>query len=180
MTMALPGPFRPGQWLTAGQLNDATQKTIVSVDVNYNGNISGTINTVETTIDRLTLGPMDQVAGALYKVHTRLIMQVDNDDSEFFIIMRKNTPLTGDIVASWNVWRPPWANFAFLFTGWADFPAVVDEAGVIYYFSMVRSATGTGNGIIWGHHPNVPLSVTPTGVKIERTGYASEYSVVTL
>lgn len=178
--MVLPGPFLSGQKLTAGQLNDATQKTITSVEVNVSGNISGTVNTVETTIDRLTLGPMDQVAGALYKVHTRLIMQVSNADSEFFIIMRKNTPLTGDIVASWDVWRPPFADFAFLFTGWADFPAVVDESGVIYYFSMVRSATGSGNGIIWGHHPIDPLSVTPTGVKIERTGYASEFSVVTL
>ena len=32
--MALPGPFLAGQRLTAGQLNDATQKTITSIDIN--------------------------------------------------------------------------------------------------------------------------------------------------
>lgn len=179
--MALPGPFSPGQRLTAGQLNDATQKTIASVDVNVPspGNISGNVTNVEIDIPRLALGPFDQVAGALYNVHMRTILQQTDDTSEFFIIMRKNTPLTGDIIASWDVWKPPAANSGFLFTGWADFPATIDESGVSYYFSMVRFG-GTGTAIMYGHHPNSALGITPTGVKISRVGYASEHTVVSV
>lgn len=173
--MALPGPFLSGQYVTAGQLNDATQKTIASVDVNILGQIAGPITTTETTITQFTLGPFDQVAGALYQVQMRaIVQQTDVVLTEFFMIMRKDTPLTGTIVANWNMWRPPAPNAGFLFLGWADFPAVADEAGVTYYFSAVRSS-GAGNLIVYGHH----TSDTPSGVKILRTGYASEYAVVT-
>lgn len=172
--MALPGPFLAGQKLTGGQLNDATQKTITSVDVNVTGAIVSGVNTTETTITQFTLGPFDQVNGALYQVNVRPIIEVTNADSEFRMIMRKNTALTGTVIADWNMWRLPYAGFAQLRTLWADFPAVADES-VTYYFSVVRF-TGTGDLTVYGHHN---ASATPSGVKIERTGYASEYTVVT-
>lgn len=175
--MALPGPFLAGQRLTAGQLNDATQKTIASKDVNIIGTLVSGVTTTETTITQFTLGPFDQVAGALYRVSVRAIIQVDptTNDAEFRMIMRKNTALTGTIIADWNMWRPPFSGAGFLSLPWADFPSVADET-VTYYFSVVRfSVAGTTALTVYGHH----TSNTPSGVKIERVGYASEYTVVT-
>lgn len=172
--MALPGPFLAGQRLTAGQLNDATQKTLASVDVNIEGVILDNVTTTETTITQLTLGPFDQVTGGLYTVETRVIIQQTDATDEFLLNMRKNTPLTGDIVASWNMWRLVANDKADLFHAYADFPGTADES-VTYYFSVVRlPATGSGHITIYGHH----TSDTPTGCKIMRTGYSSEYTVV--
>lgn len=174
--MALPGPFLSGQRLTSGQLNDATQKTIASVDVNILGTLVTGVTTTETTITQFTLGPFDQVAGALYQVQTRVIFEQTLPSDEFLLIMRKNTALTGTIVANWNMWTVPAGGLAQLFTGWADFPAVSDEIGVTYYFSVIRRpASGAGSLKVYGHH----TSDTPSGVKILRTGYSSEYAVVT-
>lgn len=178
----LPGPFLPGQRVTAGQLNDATQKTIASVDVNIDFPIplvSG-VTTTETTVTQFTLGPLDQVAGALYRVDVRANIQQTVATDEFFMIMRKNTPLTGTIVAGWDMFATTKINGGFWFLGWADFPAIVDEAGVTYYFSVVRvPGIFAGSLIVWGHNPNDTRSITPSGVKISRVGYASEYTVVT-
>jgi hypothetical protein len=172
--MALPGPFLPGQRLTAGQLNDATQKTMASVDVNIEGVILDNVTTTETTITQLTLGPFDQRTGALYSVETRIIIQQTDASDEFLLIMRKNTPLTGTIIANWNMWRLIENGKGALFHAYADFPGTADES-VTYYFSVIRRpASGTGHITIYGHH----TSDTPTGAKILRTGYSSEYTVV--
>lgn len=173
--MALPGPFLAGQRLTAGQLNDATQKTIAAVDVNIVGELVTGVTTTETTITQFTLGPFDQVAGGLYKVVTRVIFEQTVADDEFLLKMRKNTPLTGTIVANWNMWSPPAPAKGQLFTGWANFPALINES-VTYYFSVIRRpASGTGSIKIYGHH----TSDTPSGVSVERVGYGSEFTVVT-
>lgn len=176
--MALPGPFLAGQRLTAGQLNDATQKTMASVDVNNSPPstplVTG-VTTTETTITQFTLGPFEQVNGGLYVVDTRVIFEQTVATDEFLLIMRKNTPLTGTIIANWNMWTVPAGGLAQLFTGWADFAAAANES-VTYYFSVIRRpASGSGSLKVYGHH----TSDTPSGVKIMRSGYASEYAVVT-
>lgn len=175
--MALPGPFLAGQEITAGEINDATQKTISSIDVNTAGPIVTGVGVTETTITQLTLGPIDQVQGALYKVSPRVIFQQSNHLDEFLLLMRKDTPLTGTIVASWDMWRTPTDNGGALFTGWADIPASINETGVMYYFSIDQFA-GSGTAIVYGHWPLSGLVVTPTGVSFTRVGYATEYTVV--
>lgn len=170
--MALPGPFLAGQRLTAGQLNDATQKTITSVDINTAGILVSGISTTETTIPQYTLGPITQNTGALYEIRMRSILEQTNADDEFFMFMRKNTPLTGTIIAEWNIWKPKANGAGFLFLGWADFGATADET-VTYYFSLQRFSGG-GNILAYGNH----TSFTPTGLKITRIGYASEHTVV--
>lgn len=175
----LPGPFLAGQKLTAGQLNDATQKTIQSIDVNIAGTpLVSPVTTTETTITQFTLGPFDQVAGALYRVNVRAIVQQTIATDEFFMIMRKNTPLTGPIVAGWDMFKLILLNSGFWFNGSADIPATVDESGVTYYFSAVRF-TGIGSWIVWGQNPGNTNSPTPSGVQFTRVGYTSEYTVIT-
>lgn len=177
--MSLPGPFLAGQILTAGELNDATQKTITSVDVNTSSPLVTGVTNVETTITQFTLGPIDQVAGALYRINMRTYIQQSSHFDEFLMFMRKDTPLTGTIVASWDMFKLPVDNAGFWFLGWADIPATIDESGVTYYFSVDSfSSTPLGNLIVWGHNPSIP-TVTPSGLVFSRVGYASEYTVVT-
>ena len=118
------------------------------------------------------LGPFDQVNGALYRVSVRAIIEVTDPTGEFRMIMRKNTPLVGAIVADWNMSKLPFSGAAQLRTLWADYAASVNES-VTYYFWVVR-AFGAGNLTVYGHH----TSNTPSGLKIERNGYGSEFTVV--
>lgn len=175
--MALPGPFLAGQRLTAGQLNDATQKTLASVDANVGspgtGILVSGVGATETNITQFVLGPFDQVDGGLYRVNTRVIREQTVATNEFRLIMRKNVPLVGAIVADWNMWGTPDPNLAQLFTGWAHYSAIANES-VTYFFSVVRSS-GAGTLTVYGHH----TSNTPSGVSIERNGYGSEFQVVT-
>jgi hypothetical protein len=104
-----------------------------------------------------------------------VIFEQTNHLDEFLLIMRKNTPLTGTVIANWNMWSTSTDGLAQLFAGWADFLALANES-VTYYFSVIRRpASGSGSIKIYGHH----TSDTPSGVAIRRNGYSSEYAVVT-
>lgn len=171
--MALPGPFLAGQRLTAGQLNDATQKTLDEAEISAAGAIQIGINTVETNIPKLALGPVDLVAGGLYSIQPKLILNNSVATDEFILRVRRDTPVTGTLVAEMTIWRPN-TTAGYLFSTYDDFTSAVDDPGVMLYSSLVRNA-GTGNIAIYGQFS----TLSRTSIKIVRVGYSSEFRVVT-
>lgn len=171
--MALPGPFLAGQRLTAGQLNDATQKTLDSVEVGTSGIINSGITTTETNIPKLAMGPIALVAGGLYQVKLRLILQQSVASDEFLCIVRRDTALTGTVVTEFFIGAPV-TTAGFMMVEWDDFTSASDESGVPFYVSLKRSA-GSGNIQIYGQLNGD----NRTGAKLSRVGYSSEFRVVT-
>lgn len=171
--MALPGPFLAGQRLTAGQLNDATQKTIKSVAVGVAGGIGTTSGTTELDIPQLAIGPVDLVAGGLYEWAIRMTVQLNGSAAQGYNInIRRDTPVTGTVVATWVIYNQA-ATTGSLIVGWADMISTVDET-VNFYTSVVRTS-GTNTLTVFGQLSGTNRS----GIKLTRTGYSSEHEVVT-
>lgn len=172
--MSLPGPFLAGQRLTAGQLNDATQKTLDSVTVTFEGIMVTTVGAAEIDIPRLALGPVPLVAGGLYRFGIRLILTNTVETDEFTCLIRRDTALTGTIVG--EVACSPKESAlgkAFDTVVWSDLPAIVSESGVNFFFSLKRFA-GTGT---MSAHGKLTSRVVQPGAHIARVGYSSEFRV---
>lgn len=171
--MSLPGPFLAGQRLTAGQLNDATQKTLDSVQVGTAGVVVGGIGATETNVAQMRLGPVDLVAGGLYYFDVSLIFQQTVTTDEFTMRIRRDTALTGTLVSEWGLY------VALTTAGtrrslWKDFTSSVADPAVQFFCSFIRTA-GTGTVSIYGSLG----SVNKTSVAIRRDGYASEFRTAT-
>lgn len=173
--MSLPGPFLAGQRLTAGQLNDATQKTLDSVSVSVAGGIGTTSGTTELNIPRLALGPVPLVAGGLYRFQIRAILSVTNNLDAFSMIIRRDTALTGTVISEVLLGaKDPTAGYGFTVAPWVDMPAVLTEPSVSFFFSLKRNlSTGGGTMTIFGQTAVAARS----GTAIVRVGYSSEYRV---
>jgi hypothetical protein len=173
MIMALPGPFLAGQRVTAGQLNDATQKTLKSIEVGISGVIATTSGTTELNVSQLALGPVDLVFGGLYQWFPRVTVQFSVGTDEYKMIIRRDTALTGPIVTDWVIYGPRHTG-GYLFSSWDDFESSAVDPGVNYFVSFQR-VLGTGTLTIYGQID----STNRTGLKLARTGYSSEFQIVT-
>jgi hypothetical protein len=172
--MALPGPFLAGQRLTAGQLNDATQKTLKTVQVGIGGIIGTTSGTTELNIPELEIGPVDLVAGGLYRFDVRQTLQYTvANNQEYNMIIRRDTPLVGPLVVDWVIY--PAVNLSgFTFTVWGEFISTVDDPGVTFYTSFQR-LNGSNTMQIYGQLSGTNRST----LSLKRVGYSSEFEVVT-
>jgi|SRR5215510_3647822 len=170
--MALPGPFLAGQRLTAGQLNDATQKTLDEVQVSTPGALQTTSGTTELNITSLQMNPIDLVAGGLYSFEPQLILNNSVATDEFLFRVRRDTPVTGTLVGEMSIWRPN-TTLGYSFVTYDDFTSSIDDPAVQFYCSLVR-ATGTGTCTIHGQFN----TLSRTSMKITRIGYSSEFRVV--
>jgi hypothetical protein len=168
----MTGPFLAGQRLTAGQLNDATQKTLDEVEISTAGALQTTSGTTELNITKLVLGPVDLVAGGLYSLEPQLILNNSVATDEFLFKVRKNTPLTGTLIAEMSIWRPN-TTLGYSFVTYDDFASAADDPAVTLYCSLVR-ATGTGTCTIYGQFN----TLSRTSMKITRIGYSSALRVV--
>jgi len=169
--MSLPGPFLAGQRLTAGQLNDATQKMMKSIEVSTAGTINTGIGATEVNITKLALGPIPQVNGGLYRFDMRLVVQNTVGTDDFVISLRRDTALTGTLIRAWTIFAPQ--NVAVhLWEVWADVPATVTES--VNYFVSAKRTLGTGTLSVYGQF----ATSTQSGVSCSRNGYASEYAVI--
>ena len=172
--MALPGPFLAGQRLTAGQLNDATQKTISTIEVGIAGIIATTSGTTQLDIPELTFGPIDLVAGALYRWDVRATLQMNvSGAQEYNWVIRRDTPLTGTAVSDWVVYNQVGTG-GFQFVAWDEFIATTDETGVMFYTSVVR-LNGANTMNVYGQSSGS----NRTTQSLKRVGYSSELTVVT-
>lgn len=172
--MALPGPFLAGQKLTAGQLNDATQKTIKTIEVGTVGIIATTSGTTELDVPLLSMGPIDLVAGALYQFSVRMTLQyVTATNQEYNMIIRRNTALSGPVVSDWVIY-PAVDLSGFQFIAWDEFVSPISESGVMYYTSFQR-LNGSNTMHIYGQISGTNRS----SISLKRVGYSSEHQVVT-
>lgn len=170
----LPGPFLAGQKLTAGQLNDATQKTIKTIEVGTAGVIGTTSGTTELNVPLLSMGPIDLVAGGLYRFSVRMTLQyVNAANQEYNMIIRRDTALTGPIISDWVIY-PAVGLAGFQFVAWDDFVSPVDDSGVMFYTSFQR-LNGSDTMQIYGQLSGTNRST----ISLERVGYSSEHQVVT-
>jgi hypothetical protein len=171
--MSLPGPFLAGQRLTAGQLNDATQKTLDSVSVTAAGSIGTTAGTTELNISRFALGPVPLVAGGLYQFEVRALFTNTVATDQFTMLIRRDTALTGALVGELLISpQPSVAGTAYEMSTWSDLPSLLDENGVSFFFSLKR-LSGSGTMSTFGQ---LVTAVRP-GTAIRRIGYSSEYRV---
>lgn len=172
--MALPGPFLAGQRLTAGQLNDATQKTIKTLEVGVGGIIVTTSGTTQSNITQLQFGPIDLVAGALYEWKVNAVCQYNvAGGQEYQWAIRRDTALTGTIVTDWVIYNQVGTG-GFRFVAWDQFIASSNESGVMFYNSVVR-VNGANTMNVYGQ-----LGTTNrTTMSLMRVGYSSEFQVVT-
>lgn len=168
----MANPFLAGQRLAAGQLNDATEKTLVSLEVGVAGALHAGI-TAETTITKMTPGPVSLVAGGLYSVGIKLLYAQTVGTNEFNLIIRRDTALTGPVVTDWVI-PPPNATGTVLFSGWDDIISSIADPNVQYYVSLAR-LSGAGSATVYGQSSTTNRS----GWKVVRTGYSSEYVVTT-
>ena len=168
-----PQPFLAGQRLTAGQLNDAVEKTLDSVDVAIAGVLATTSGTTELNVSQFALGPVAVDTANLYKLAVRIIGSQTVATDEFFCRIRRDTPVTGTLIAEWVMYAPG-TTAGFLFTSFADFVPSADNPAINYYLSVAR-AVGTGVLNVWGQLNNRNRS----GDSITRIGYAPQYRVVT-
>jgi hypothetical protein len=169
--VSLPGPFLAGQRLTAGQLNDATQKTLKSISISAAGVINTTAGTTELNIPKLALGPIPQVNGGLYRFEPRLIVQNSVGTDDFELRLRRDTALTGTIVKSWFLYGPQHVGVHH-WQIWADIPATVTED--VNYFVSLRRTAGTGTLSLYGQVGSSDAS----GIAAVRSGYSSEFAVI--
>lgn len=171
--MALPGPFLAGQRLTAGQLNDATQKTIKTVQVSQSGIVYTTSGTTQLNMPKFAIGPVALVAGALYRFDVRMTMQYAvSNNQEYNLIIRRDTALTGTVVVDWVIYPAP--NVAgFSFTAWNEFTASADEPAVNFYASVQR-LNGANTMDVYGSLSGTNRSQ----ISLKRVGYSSELQVV--
>lgn len=172
--MALPGPFLAGQRLTAGQLNDATQKTLKTIEVGTAGVIGTTSGATELNIPQLAIGPVDLVAGALYRFDVRMTLQyVTAANQEYNMIIRRNTALTGPIVSDWVIY-PAVGLAGFQFVAWDEFTSPINDPAVQFFTSFQR-LNGVNTMQIYGQLSGTNRST----MSLKRTGYSSECQVVT-
>lgn len=166
-------PFLAGQRLTAGQLNDATEKTLSSIEVGTAGSIGTTSGTTELNIAKLQLGPVALVAGGLYRWDARLTLQASVTTDTFEMRIRRDTAVTGTLITSMQIQAPNNLGVT-TFVGWDSFISSVVDPAVTYFTSLVRTS-GTGTLNIFGQ----TSTTQRTGIKLARDGYSSEYTVVT-
>lgn len=169
--MALPGPFLAGQRLTAGQLNDATQKTLKSVEVSTAAVINTTSGTTELNVPKLALSGIPQVAGGLYRFSPRLTVQNSVGTDDYSLILRRDTALTGTVVRQWFLYSPNLTSVR-QWQSWADITAIADET--VNYFVSIQRTAGSGTIAIYGQVGTFDRS----GIRVDRGGYASEYVLV--
>lgn len=169
----MANPFLAGQRLTAGQLNDATEKTLKSVEVGISGAIHTGIVGTEVNITKMALGPVALVNGGLYGFSIKLLYALTVGTDQFNLIIRRNTALTGPVVTDWVI-PPPGTTATVLFSGWDDIISALNEPAVQYYVSIAR-LFGSGSCSVYGQSSTTNRS----GVKLVRTGYSSEYTVAT-
>ena len=170
--MAIPGPFLAGQRLTAGQLNDATQKTIKTIEVGTSGIIGTTSGTTELNVSKLGFGPCAMVNGGLYTFGVHLILQyVTSAAQEYLCTIRRDTALTGTVIAQWTIYNQA-STGGFSFTNWQDVPWSADEN--VNFFMSFQRLTGANTMNIYGQITTIARS----GAKVARSGYSSEYSLV--
>jgi len=172
--MALPGPFLAGQRLTAGQLNDATQKTIKTIELGIGGIVATTSGTTELNVPELAIGPVDLVAGGLYRFDVRQTLQyTTNANQEYNMIIRRDTPLTGTIVSDWVIYAAASLG-GFQFCVWDEWIASSNESGVQFYTSFQR-LNGSNTMQIYGQLSGTNRST----LSLKRVGYSSEFQVIT-
>lgn len=135
----MAGPFLAGQRLTAGQLNDATQKTLTSVEVGVAGALATGIGATEVNIPKLALGPVALVAGGLYHFDARVTLQQTVATDGFMMRLRRDTALTGTVVAEWLIYAVA-ATSGNVFFAWDDFISTIAEPTVNYFVSFKRDA----------------------------------------
>lgn len=170
--MSLPGPFLAGQRLTAGQLNDATQKTLKSIDIIAAGALYTTSGTTELDLPKFALSAIPQVNGGLYRFDLRIITSQNTlATDQFSLFIRRDTALTGTIIDEIPIYPPPTVNGVLLVV-WADFPAVADES--VNYFLSAKRRSGTGTFTVYGQL----LTSSHSAIKISRVGYSSEFALV--
>jgi hypothetical protein len=169
--MSLPGPFLAGQRLKAGALNDATQKTLKSVEISATGALYTTSGTTELNIPRLALSNIPQVNGGLYGFDVRLVVNQTVLVANYSFFIRRDTALTGTIIAEIPLFAPPSLNGELLST-WTDVAATLNEN--VNYFASLKQTAGTGTMTLFGQL-NTAIR---TGIKISRVGYSSEFAVI--
>ncbi len=170
--MAIPGPFLAGQKLTAGQLNDATQKTIKSIEIGVAGAVYTTSGTTELNMPRFSVGPVSVVNGALYLWNLRLDLQNTVGTDVFNLIIRRTTALTGTVISDWLI-RTSSGTVGYSQNYWDDFVSSADES--VQYYVSVQRLSGTGTLSVYGQSSTTNRS----GIALRRVGYSSEYQVVT-
>lgn len=168
-----PQPFLAGQRITAGQLNDAVEKTLESVEVGIAGIVATTSGTTELDVSQLAMGPVSVTTANLYRNSIRLIGSQSVATDEFFCRIRRDTPVTGALVTEWVMYAPGTTN-GFLFSSWSDFIPAVSNTAVNYYLSVARFA-GSGVLNVWGQLNNQNRS----GISVVRSGYGAQYRLVT-
>jgi hypothetical protein len=142
-----------------------------SCAVSTSGTINTGINTTETNIAKLALGPVSVVNGELYRINMRFIRTNSVSTDEFAMKIRKGTALTGTQIGEWALYRPG-HSAGNLFTSdfiWA--PTVTESTSI--FFSIVRTS-GTGNVDVYGS----VNSFTQSGASISRAGLGVLHRVV--
>lgn len=165
-------PFLAGQRLTAGQLNDATEKTLKSIEVGQAGVLAVTSGTTELNIPKMAVGPVALVAGGLYRWDVRMTLQATVVSDTYQFRIRRDTPLTGTVVTDWAIQSANTLNVT-TFASWDSMVSSVLDPAVTYYCSLMRSS-GTGTLTLYGQ----TSTTERTGIKLARDGYAAEFSVV--
>lgn len=170
--MSIPGPFLAGQILTAGQLNDATQKTIKSVEVGNSGTLYTTSSTTELNMPKFAMSGLQLVNGGLYEIAARLEVQKSAATDTYNVIVRHTTALSGTLVTDWVIWS---AVNTSQYTWLANDDIVSAADQTLNYFVSIQRLSGAGtiNVIGQGSSTNRP------GIKLQRSGYSSEYTLVT-
>lgn len=168
-----PQPFLAGQRLAAGQLNDAVEKTLDSVEVGVAGAIATTAGTTELNITQMAIGPVALVAGGLYRWDIRLTLQATVATDTYRFRIRRDTALTGTVVTDWSI---PAANTTGVtaFVSWDNYISSVVDPAVSYFASLTRT-TGTGTLTLYGQ----TSTTERTGIKLARDGYSAQFRVVT-
>jgi hypothetical protein len=164
-------PFLAGQRLTAGQLNDATQKTLKSIEVSTAGIINTTSGTTQLDIPKMALGPIPQVNGGLYQFNLHAIVQASVATDEFKMLVRRDTALTGTIIQEWTIFAAGITTARGVYP-WDDFVASATED--VNYFVSLQRTSGTGTLAIYGQYGTGNRS----GIACVRVGYSSEFAVI--
>lgn len=170
--MSIPGPFLSGQILTAGALNDATQKTIKSIEVGVAGTLYTTSGTTELNLPRFAMSSLQLVNGGLYELMTHLELQNSVATDRYNLILRHTTALTGTLVSDWVI-PAAVGTTQYVYVNWDDIISAADQT--LNYFLSVQRLAGAGTLSVLGQGS----STNRPGIKLMRSGYSSEYQVVT-
>ena len=135
-----------GQLITPEDIN-SLDPVVDAVNLTTNPVIATAAFASETNVPSMQLSA-SVVAGAMYLIFGQLTYSMTNTDTETNLRFRRDTAVTGTLLGSVRLGRPPFAGFGEQ-VAWS-IPWVAASTGAVSVYCSILRGAGTGNTTLEG------------------------------